>query len=112
MSSKEEILRHLEHLKQLAEEDYIVSLTTIFLGENDRAIGNNVGEPLAAHGILLMEDMVQELKDDFMESPVKPHNRLRALGPEGGFIVVGDDGEPLEDDDDIVDDDELEDDDD
>lgn len=97
--SKEDLTSHLQHLMQLVEDDYVISMTTVILGENDRVIGNNVGEPLPAHGILLLQDMANEMRDDFMESPVKPYNRLRALGPEGGFIVVGEDGEEVEDDD-------------
>ena len=102
MSNKDDLVKHLEHLMQLVEDDYIISMTTVILGENDRVIGNSVGEPLPAHGILLLQDMADEMRGEFMESPVKPYNRLRALGPEGGFIVVGEDGEEVEDDDDEI----------
>jgi len=97
--SKEDLTKHLEHLMQLVEDEYVISMTTVILGENDRVIGNNVGEPMPAHGILLLQDMANEMRDEFMESPVKPYDRLRALGPEGGFVVVGEDGEEVEDDD-------------
>jgi len=100
MSNKEDLIKHLEHLKELVEEDYVISMTTVILGEDDRVIGNNVGEPFPAHGILLLQDMANEMRADFMESPVKPYDHLRALGPEGGFVVVGEDGEEIEDEDD------------
>ena len=97
MSSKEDLIKHLEHLQALVEDDYVISMTTVILGENDRVIGNSVGEPMPAHGILLLQDMANEMREEFMESPVKPYRRLRALGPEGGFIVAGEEGEEIDD---------------
>ena len=103
MSHKEDLIAHLDHVMALVKDDYVVSITSILVGDNDRVIGNNVGEPMPAHGILLMQDMAVEMRDDFVSDPRDPDIRLRSFGPEGGFIVVDDDGNEVEDDYDLVD---------
>jgi hypothetical protein len=106
MSNRAELIEHLDHLMQLVRDDFIVGLTTIVSCDNDRVIGNGVGEPLPAQGILLMEDMLAEAKENFIESADNPPRRLRSLGPEGGYIVEDDEDdedEEEEEDDDLVD---------